>query len=80
MKNMEPLPLPLDPAPSSLLLQGGKFSNCSSSELSSSEGVWIVRKGEQVRENEIKCKRAGTIERFPPINFINQQKGLTFIV
>ena len=74
MKNMEPLPLPLDSAPNSLLLQGGKVSSCSSSELSSSEGVWLVRKGEKVRENERKCKRAGTVERLLPINFIHQQK------
>ena len=38
------LNLPQDLAPSSLLLQGEKGSSCSSSELSSSEGVWLVRK------------------------------------
>ena len=73
--NMEPLPLPSDPASNSLLLQGGKVFSRSSSELSSSEGVWLVRKGEKVRENERKCKRAGTPERFPSRNFIHQQNG-----
>ena len=29
-----------------------------------------------MKENERKCKRAGTVERFPPRNFIHQQKGL----
>ena len=29
-----------------------------------------------MRENERKCKRAGTVERFPPRNFIHRQKGL----
>ena len=57
MKNMEPLPLPSDPAPSSLLLQGGKVSSRSSFELSSSEGVWLVRKGEKVREKRRKKKK-----------------------
>ena len=71
---MEPLQLPLDPAPSSLLLEGGKVSSRSSFELSSSGGIWLVRKGEKVRENERKCKRAGTTERFKPKNFIHQQK------
>ena len=33
-----------------------------------------------MRENERKCKRAGTAERFPPKNFIHQQKGLPVIV
>ena len=33
------LQLPLDPTPNSLLLQGGRVSSHSSSELSSSEGV-----------------------------------------
>ena len=54
VKNMEPLRLPQDPLPSTLLLQGERGSSHSSSELSSSEGVWLVRKGEKVRENERK--------------------------
>ena len=49
---MEPLSLPQDPLPSSLLLQGEKVSSQSSFELSSSAGVWLVGKGEKVRENE----------------------------
>ena len=44
--------MPQDPAPSSLLLQGERGSSRSSSKLSSSEGVWLVRKEEKVRENE----------------------------
>ena len=71
MQNMEPLPLPSNPVPISLLFQGGKVSSSSFSELSSSEGVCLVRKGEKVRENERKCKKAGIAERFPPINFIH---------
>ena len=54
VKNMEPLSLPQDPSPSSLLLQGEKVSSRSSFELSSLEGVCLVRKGEKVRENERK--------------------------
>ena len=54
VKNMEPLSLPQDPLPSSLFLQGERGSSHSSSELSFSEGVWLVRKGEKVRENESK--------------------------
>ena len=51
MKNMEHLSLPQDPAPSSPLLQGERGSSRSSFELSSSEGVWLVRKGEKMRES-----------------------------
>ena len=54
VKNMEPLSLPQDPLPSSLLFQGERGSSHSSSKLSSSEGVWLVRKGEKVREKERK--------------------------
>ena len=32
-----------------------------------------------MRENERKGKRAGTAERFLPINFIHQQKGLVTV-
>ena len=74
VKNMESLPLPSDPTPNSLLLQAEKVSSRSSSELSSSKGVWLVRKGEKVRENERKNKRARTGERYPLRNFIHQQK------
>ena len=31
-----------------------------------------------MKENERKCKRAGIAERFPPINFIQQQKKSPF--
>ena len=41
----------LDPAPSSLPLQGGKGFTRSSSKLSSLEGVWLPRK---CQENERK--------------------------
>ena len=44
----------LDPVPSGPLLQGARGSSCSSSELSSSEGVWLVRK---CKENEGKWER-----------------------
>ena len=37
----ENLQLPSDPAPHNLLLQGGKGFSRTSSELSSSEGVWL---------------------------------------
>ena len=46
--------MPQDFAPSSFLLQGERGSNRSSSELSSSEGVWLVRKGEKMKEKEKK--------------------------
>ena len=45
-ENMEPLSLPHDPSPSGLLLQGGKVSSRSSSEV-----VWLVIKW---KENERK--------------------------
>ena len=48
------LSLPQDPAPSSPLLQGERGSSRSSFELSSSKDVWLVRKGDKVRENERK--------------------------
>ena len=51
-ENHGTLSLLSDPAPSSLPLQGGKGFSCSSSELSSSEGVWQPRKGEKMREKE----------------------------
>ena len=70
------LSLPQDPAPSSPLLQGERGSSRSSSELSSSEGVWLVRKGEKVREKERKCERVGRPESFRPKNFINEEASL----
>ena len=74
MKNMEPLPLPSDPTPNSLLLQGGKVSSRSSSELSSSEGVWLVKKGEKVREN---AKERELLKGFRlEILFINKKVSL----
>ena len=59
------LSFPQEPAPSSPLLQGEGGSSRSSSELSSSEGVWLVRKGEKMRESGGKRKEEGTPERFP---------------
>ena len=53
VKNMEHLSLPQDPAHSNPLLEGERGSSRSSSELSSLEGVWLVRKGEKMRENRI---------------------------
>ena len=41
--------------------------------MSSSGGVWIVRKGEKMKESEGKRKEEGTAKRFPP-KFINEQK------
>ena len=59
------LSLPQEPAPNSPLLQGEGGSSHTSPELSSLEGVWIVRKGEKMRESGGKRKEAGTAERFP---------------
>ena len=44
------------PLLSSLPLQRERGSSHSSSELSSLEGVWLVRKGEKVKESEEKRK------------------------
>ena len=68
VKNMEHLSLPQDPAPSNPLLQGERGSSRSSSELSSSEGVWQPRKGEKRKENGRKEKKR---EKLPPKTFIN---------
>ena len=54
VKNMKTLSLPLDPSPSGPLLQGGSGFSHSSSEKSSSEGVWLVRKEKKIREKERK--------------------------
>ena len=43
-ENHENLQLPLDPVPSNLSHQGKKGSSHSSSELSSSDAIWLVRK------------------------------------
>ena len=66
-ENKGTLSLPSDAAPSSLPLQGGTGFSYSSSELSSSEGVWIPRKGEKMRESVGKRKEVGIAERFLPI-------------
>ena len=68
VKNMEHLSLPQDPAPNSPLLQGERGFSYSSSELSSSEGVWQPRKGEKMRENGRKEKQR---EKLPSRTFIN---------
>ena len=70
----ETLSLPQEPTPSSPLLQGEGGYSCSSSELSSSEGVWLVRKGEKMRESGGKRKEAGTAERFPPKKTLLMEK------
>ena len=67
VKNMEHLSLPQDPSPSGLLLQGGKVSSRSSSELSSSEAVWLVRKW---KENE-RVRKAGKMLKASRPSFIN---------
>ena len=63
MKNMEPLSCP-GSFPNGLLLQGERGSGHSSSELSSSEGVWLVRKGEKMR-------KSGNCRKLPTKSFIN---------
>ena len=60
VKIMEHLSLPQDSAPSSLLLQGERGSSRSSSELSSSKGVWLVRKW---KENERKMRESEAKKR-----------------
>ena len=52
-ENHGTLSLPSDPAPNSLPLQGGKVFSNSSSEFSSSEGVWLPKK---MREKEEKAR------------------------
>ena len=47
---------------SSLPLQGEKDFSHSSSELSSLGGVWLVRNGEKIKENEGKRKEAGELK------------------
>ena len=47
---------PVDPSPSSLLLQEGSGFSRSSSKLSSLEGVWQPRKGEKEQREERKLK------------------------
>ena len=57
-ENYKTLQLAFEPLPSDLPLQGERGSIHSSSELSSSEGVWLVRKGEKVREKERKIRKS----------------------
>ena len=76
MKNMEHLSLPQDPAPSSPLLQGERGSSRSSSELSSSEGVWLVRKGEKIRKVGEKEKQ---LEKLLP-SILLMAKSFSFTV
>ena len=80
VKNMEHLSLPQDPATSSPLLQGERGYSCSSSELSSSEGVWLVRKGEKMRESGEKMEKSGKAESFPPILLLSQKFPLQCLV
>ena len=83
VKNMEHLSLPQDPAPSSPLLQGERGSSRSpseddsSSELSSSEGVWLVRKGEKMRESGEKIEKSGKAESFLPILLLSKRVSFT---
>ena len=67
VKNMEHLSLPQDPAPSSPLLQGERGSS-----RSSSEGVWLVRKGEKMRESGEKIEKSGKAESFSPILLLSK--------
>ena len=59
--------------PSDPLLQGARGSSRSSSELSSSEGVWLVRKW---KENEGKWERKAE-KKQEPRTFINGEDPLT---
>ena len=80
VKNMEQLSLPQDPAPSSPLLQGERGSSRSSSELSSSKGVWLVRKGEKTRESGEKIEKSRKAESFPPILLLSKKLSLKYLV
>ena len=51
-----------DPVPSSLPLQGGKGFSRSSSELSSSESVWLPRKWKENERKGEKMEKAGEAE------------------
>ena len=51
--------------------RGSPHSSHSSSELSSSEGVWLVRKLEKMRENE---KQWEVLKASHPKSFINEKK------
>ena len=70
------LSLPQDPAPSSLLLQGERGSSGSSSELSSSEGVWLERKLGKMRENE---KEWELLKGSHPEILLMSKKGLSTV-
>ena len=80
VKNMEHLSLPQDPAHSIPLLQGERGSSRSSSELSSSEGVWLMRKGEKMRETGEKIEKSGKAESFPPILLLTRTLSLKCLV
>ena len=67
VRNMEPLSLPSNPLPSGLLLQGGRGSSHSSSDLSSTEGVWPVRKLKKMKENA-REKHEASPGSFPNFN------------
>ena len=70
MKIMENLSLPQDPTPSSLFLQGERGSSRSSSELSSSEGVWLVRKWKENERKREKVKpKTGELKASPKKNY-----------
>ena len=66
VKNMEHLSLTQDPTPSSLLLQGERGSSPSSSELSSSEDVWLVRKWKENERKGKESEKGGRAKSFSP--------------
>ena len=63
VKNMESISLLLVPLPSDLLLQGGRVSSHSSSELSFLGGCLA---SEKMRESEGKREKVGTATSFRP--------------
>ena len=52
------------PLPSSLPLQGREGFSRSSSELSSSEGVWLPRKWKENERHRDKMEKTGEVESF----------------
>ena len=78
VKNMETLSLLQDLLPSGLLLQGGRGFSHSSSEKSSLEGVWIVRKEKKMKENERKTRACST--SLQKLLLIRKLKSKNFLV
>ena len=77
---MEKPSVAFDPLPSSVPLQGKKGFSRSSSELSSSKGVWLSRKWkENERQGEKMKQKAGELKASPAKNLLRsdfQLQGL----